>query len=162
VYIGDTSTRSLLWETRVTDLLTDFGYRSTRQALAALRSAYGLHTADLNEYHRERDGHGWLLAWAPQVMRPLDVHLPYGFRFGQNGYRLLAPGEASHLGLPAAKRRPPLGMRLMERPDCPRRSGVLRRCCASQTGTSGPTGSAVRSPAHGSFGPVCQTLEGAR
>jgi hypothetical protein len=108
MYIGDPATRRLLWETRVTSLLSDYHYASTRQALSALRSSYGLYTADLNSYHRSRAGHGWLLAWAPRVMRRLDLQLPTGFRFGQNGYRPILPAEANLLGLPEPKASRPL------------------------------------------------------
>ena len=43
VYIGDTRTRTVRWEVRVTNLLTDFQYGSRRHALAALRAAYGMY-----------------------------------------------------------------------------------------------------------------------
>lgn len=108
VYVGDPTTRRLHWEVQVTSLLTNFGYGSTKHALSALRAAYGFHAADLNDYHRHRSGKGWLLAWSPTVMRKLDLELPTGVRFGQNGYRLFGADERRLLGLANPKRRPPL------------------------------------------------------
>jgi len=108
VYIGDTVTRKLHWEVRISALLTGFDYRSTQHALSGLRQAYGLYAADLNRYHHERSGYGWLLAWAPTVMRKLDVPTPKGFKFGQNGYRSFGAAERSALGLPTPKKGAPL------------------------------------------------------
>jgi hypothetical protein len=104
VYIGDPATRRLSWEVRISALLTGFGYTSTKHALAALRAAYGLYAADLNAYHHDKAGKGWLLAWAPTVMRRLNVQLPPGVNFGQNGYRLLDETERAHIGLPKPQR----------------------------------------------------------
>jgi 5-methylcytosine-specific restriction endonuclease McrA len=107
VYIGDTKTRQLYWEVRVTYLLR-FGYSSTRHALGALRSAYGMYSTDLNEYHQSRTGKGWLLAWSPTVMRRLTARLPDDLRFGQNGYRLLLDSERLAMALPRPKPSHPL------------------------------------------------------
>lgn len=107
VYIGDPSTRRISWEVRVSYLLRT-RYRSKREALAALREAYGLYADDLNDYHRDQgradDGH--LLAWAPVVIRKLDVAIPDRIRFGQNGYRELPHSELEELELPRPGRRP--------------------------------------------------------
>lgn len=108
VYIGDTRTRRVGWEVRLTNLLADFGYATTKHALSALRSAYGLYAADLNDYHRNRTGKGWLLAWSPNVMQMLDVELPSRIRFGQNGYRLLDDDDLAVAGLPKPKSGTPL------------------------------------------------------
>jgi hypothetical protein len=105
VYIGDVASRRVLWEVRPASILRDFCYRSTKQALNALRSSYGLHTGDLNGYHLTKAGTGWLLAWAPIVMRKLDAPLPDGTRFGQNGYRRLSEAEYGALGLPSPRTR---------------------------------------------------------
>jgi 5-methylcytosine-specific restriction endonuclease McrA len=108
VYIGDPTTRRIHWEVRVSNLLSDFGYTSTRHALGALRSAYGLYSDDLNNYHRDKAGKGWLFAWSPTVMRHLDVALPDGIRFGRNGYQLLADSDCAAIGLPKPKAHTPL------------------------------------------------------
>lgn len=108
IYLGDPATRRILWEAHPTAVLSNFNYLSTRHALAALRSAYGLYADDLNDYHHDRSGHGWLIAWAPRIMRRLDVALPDGFHFGQNGYRELTPTAMTELGLPRPKRGKPL------------------------------------------------------
>ena len=107
-YIGDTKTREIYWEVRVTNLLTDFGYTSPKHALNGLRSAYGLYAEDLNDYHLARSGRGWLLAWSPKVMRRLTVSLPTGAHFGQNGYRLLNSSECRSMGLPNPRTAKPL------------------------------------------------------
>ena len=103
VYIGDPDERRLLWEVRVSCLLSDFHYGSSRHALSALRTAYGLYSEDLNNYHRTRSGAGWLLAWSPTVMRSLDLPMPAGVRFGQNGYRELSNADLVSLGVPASQ-----------------------------------------------------------
>lgn len=108
IYIGDTETRYINWEVRVRNLLRDFGYSSPRHALSALRSAYGLYAADLNDYHRDRSGMGWLLAWTPEVMRKMRIELPPGCHFGRNGYRPLTKEERAAIGLPAPKTSRPL------------------------------------------------------
>lgn len=105
VYIGDVETRQIAWEVSVTNLLVDFRYETTREALGALRNAYGLYAEDLNDYHRSRSGHGWLLAWAPKVHRRVDLELPPGQHFGRNGYRVLDPEDRSEIGLEATRRR---------------------------------------------------------
>lgn len=105
VYLGDPKTRRVSWEVRVGALLTDFLYSSTKHALAALRSAYGVRVADLNGYHLDRPTQGWLLAWSPVVMRRLDLALPAGVYFGQNGYRLLPAAEIAEVGFPKPKLR---------------------------------------------------------
>ena len=59
VYIGDTRSRKVHWEVRVSNLLTNFRYGSRRHALAALLAAYGMHAEDLNSTTapgRSRDG----------------------------------------------------------------------------------------------------------
>jgi hypothetical protein len=104
VYIGDQRRRTIRWEVRVSDLLTDFQYRSRRHALAALRAAYGARAEDLNDYHRTRPEQGWLLAWAPIVMRQLDIALPEGVTFGRNGYRRLSEADRAAAGLPQPRR----------------------------------------------------------
>lgn len=108
VYIGDTVSRKLHWEVRITALLSDFAYGTAKHALSGLRQAYGLYAADLNHYHHERSGHGWLLAWAPTVIRELHFATPAGFKFGQNGYRPFGADERAALNLPAPKKGAPL------------------------------------------------------
>lgn len=108
VYIGDPRSRRVTWEVRITDLLTDFHYTSRRHALTALRMAYGLYVEDLNDYHRERPARGWLLAWAPTVMRRVDIAVPAGINFGRNGYARLGDAERAAIGLPKPKTRSPL------------------------------------------------------
>ena len=110
IYLGDTKTRRISWEVRVSDLLVDFGYRTPRHALAALRASYGLYESDLNDYHRGRSGSGWLLAWSPTVMRQLDLTLPAGQQFGRNGYRLIDDADASAIGLPRPSTGKPLAV----------------------------------------------------
>lgn len=99
VYLGDTDTRRVYWEVRVGSLLRD-GYESTAEALDALWHAYGIAEDDLNDYHRTRPSAGVVLAWAPIVMRPLDVTLPAGQHFGQNGYRKLEQSDLDAIGMP--------------------------------------------------------------
>lgn len=108
VFIGDPTTRTIAWETRVDKLLTNFPYRSVRHALSALRMAYGVYADDLNDYHRTRSGHGFLLAWSPRPTRRLDVRLPPGQSFGRNGYRELTAEDAAAIGLPTRRSRMPL------------------------------------------------------
>lgn len=100
VYIGDPRSRTVRWEVRVSSLLSGFQYRTRRHALTALRVSYGMYAGDLNDYHRDRPEPGWLLAWAPVVMRQLDVALPEDVTFGRNGYRQLSHAERTAIGLP--------------------------------------------------------------
>jgi hypothetical protein len=89
VHIGDPNDRTIYASVRVDSLLTGFGYSSHRQALDALKAAYGLYPEDLNDYWETSASRGWLLAWAPAVMAMPKLRLPEGVRFGQNGYRAL-------------------------------------------------------------------------
>lgn len=105
VYIGDNRARRILWEVRPSSILRDVHYTSKSQALNSIRSVYGLYSEDLNGYHLSRPNEGWLMAWAPTVMRKMNVALPEGVNFGKNGYRRFADSEVALLGLPAPKRR---------------------------------------------------------
>lgn len=107
VFIGNATSRTVAWEVRV-DKLLRFPYRSIRHALSGLRSAYGLYADQLNDYHRSRAGHGFLLAWAPTPTRRLDVELPNGQAFGRNGYRELISEDLEGIGLPKPRRQRPL------------------------------------------------------
>lgn len=113
----DTRSRRLIWEFRAT-AITQASYQSIPEALDVLRERYGLLPGDLNSYIWERPAHGWLFAWAAEVVRSLDVTMPEGFRMtdfgGRNGYvrldkvlaglrpQLPAPSTAEPLGAPAA------------------------------------------------------------
>lgn len=105
VFIGDTKTRIVSWEVRVTRLVKGVQYDSTLKALHMLRKAYGLEAKHLNNYHRDKTGPGFLFAWAPTVMRELDIRLPAGQAFGRNGYRDLSAADLIAAGLPVPKRR---------------------------------------------------------
>jgi hypothetical protein len=123
----DTRSRRLIWEFRAT-AITQAGYRSLPEALDVLRERYGLLPGDLNSYIWDRPAHGWLFAWAAEVIRPLDVTMPEGFRMtdfgGRNGYvqldkvpadlrpQLPTPSTQEPLGAPPAYvggADPPLG-----------------------------------------------------
>lgn len=107
VFIGNTRTRTVTWEVRV-DKLLKFPYRSIRHALSGLRMAYGLYADQLNDYHRSRAGHGFLLAWAPIPTRRLDVQVPGGQHFGRNGYREMTNDDLQAMTLPTRRRHKPL------------------------------------------------------
>lgn len=89
----DTRSRRLIWEMRAA-AITQARYESIPEALDLLRERYGLLPGDLNTYIWDRPAQGWILAWAAEIVRPLDVGVPDGFRMtdfgGRNGYVDLA------------------------------------------------------------------------
>lgn len=108
----DTRSRRLIWEFRAT-AVTRAGYGSIPEALDLLRESYGLLPGDLNAYLWDRPPQGWLLGWAAEVVRPLDVDMPEGFRMtdfgGRNGYVALASVPAALMPeLPALSGEEPL------------------------------------------------------
>lgn len=107
VFIANQRTRVVEWEVTV-DSVLKFQYTSIRHALGALRAAYGMYAEDLNDYHRNRAGAGFLLAWAPRPTRQLNVPLAAGQAFGRNGFRELTDADLNDIGLPLRRRRVPL------------------------------------------------------
>lgn len=100
----DQKARTIDWELRAVQL-HKAAYRSRSDALDQLRRGYGLLPADLNDYTWTRRNAGYLLVWAAEVVAPLDVPLPEGFKLRRNGYTPVDDLLRSQLvGLPAVGR----------------------------------------------------------
>jgi len=112
----DTHSRRLIWELRAA-AITRERYDSIPHALDRLRESYGLLAGDLNTYIWSRPAHGWLLAWAAEIVRPLDIPMSDAFRMtdvgGRNGYvRLSAIPSEMMPDLPPPSDDRPIGVPL--------------------------------------------------
>lgn len=81
----DTSSRRLIWHFRAA-AVTKQEYHSLPEALEIVRRTFGLIPDNLNNYWVGRPDHGYVLAWAVEVVQPLDIEMPDGFTMGRNGY----------------------------------------------------------------------------
>jgi hypothetical protein len=81
----DTSTRRLIWHFRAA-AVTKSEYSSVPEALEIIREAFGLIPDNLTNHWVGRRAPGYVLAWAVDVIQPLDIKLHEGFTMGRNGY----------------------------------------------------------------------------
>lgn len=107
-----TRSRRLTWELRAA-AVTKKPYDSIPEALDVLRGHFGLVDSELDQYIWQRPASGWLMAWAAEIVRPLDVSVPSGFKMtdygGRNGYvDLDRVPESMRPALPAPTREPVL------------------------------------------------------
>ncbi|MDZ7731781.1 MAG: hypothetical protein U5R31_00525 [Acidimicrobiia bacterium] len=104
VYLPD---KTLHWEFRVRELLAQ-PYGQPDEVFRALRNAYGLYPEHVNDYVWGKP-EGWLLAWAVEVVGPVDASLPdidFGELGTRNGY---VPFEKLGASTVEALDLPPLG-----------------------------------------------------
>lgn len=82
----ETTSRQLIWHFRAA-AVTKQEYHSIPEALDIIRQTFGLLPENLGgNYWQGRPDHGYVLAWAVEVVQPLDIEMPKGFRMNQNGY----------------------------------------------------------------------------
>jgi hypothetical protein len=97
IYWGDQKSREVRWELRVRNVRRAY-CRDRNQFEGFLRHWFGSLETDV-EYDIGRDT-GWLLAWENELVRPLDITLPSGFKFGRSGIKELSQEDQALIGLP--------------------------------------------------------------
>ena len=97
IYWGDQKSREVRWELRVRNVRRAY-CRDRNQFEGFLRHWFGSLETDV-EYDINRDT-GWLLAWENELVRPLDITLPSGFKFGRSGIKELSQEDRALIGLP--------------------------------------------------------------
>lgn len=97
IYWGDQKSREVRWELRVRNVRRAY-CRDRNQFEGFLRHWFGSLETDV-EYDIGRDT-GWLLAWENELVRPLDITLPSGFKFGRSGIKELSQEDRALIGLP--------------------------------------------------------------
>ena len=97
IYWGDQKSREVRWELRVRNVRRAY-CRDRNQFEGFIRHWFGSLETDI-EYDIGRDT-GWLLAWENELVRPLDITLPSGFKFGRSGIKELSQEDRALIGLP--------------------------------------------------------------
>lgn len=109
----ETTTRRLIWQLRVAALLRE-PYTTIAGALDRLRTHYGIMPSEFGAYRNGRPEPGYLLAWAGEVIQPLDIPMPnfslvrHGSQTGYLAFDALKPKDRPKL--PRPPRRAPIGM----------------------------------------------------